>query len=87
MLFAATVCSAQTMLWDGEEAILGSKGGCWDDGNPTVVANPAKDAVNGSDKCLMFTMTSNSLTCCQDTFPRLDKARHARGTSCIADDA
>ena len=59
-IFAATVCSAQTMLWDGEEATIGSKGGWWDDGNPTVVSNPAKDAVNGSDKCLMFTMTSNS---------------------------
>ena len=59
-IFAATVCSAQTVLWDGEEATIGSKGGCWDDGNPTVVSNPAKDAVNGSDKCLMFTMTSNS---------------------------
>ena len=41
------VCSAQTVLWDGEEATIGSKGGCWDDGNPTVVSNPAKDAVNG----------------------------------------
>ena len=59
-VFAATVCSAQTVLWDGEEATIGSKGGCWDDGNPTVVANPAKDAVNGSDKCLMFTMTNDS---------------------------
>ena len=57
---AAMTASAQTVLWDGEEATIGSKGGCWDDGNPTVVANPAKDAVNGSDKCLMFTMTNDS---------------------------
>ena len=57
---AAMTASAQTVLWDGEDAALGSKGGCWDDGNPTVVANPAKDAVNGSDKCLMFSMTSDS---------------------------
>ena len=48
IIVAATVCSAQTVLWDGELQAIGSRGGCWDDGNPTVVSNPAKDAVNGS---------------------------------------
>ena len=44
IIVAATVCSAQTVLWDGELQAIGSRGGCWDDGNPTVVSNPAKDA-------------------------------------------
>lgn len=43
MMTAAMLCSiagfAQTTLWDGENYELGSKGGCWDDGAPTVVEN------------------------------------------------
>lgn len=51
-----------TMLWDGEAYTIGSRGGCWNDGSPSVVANPDKEGVNTSDKCLMFTMTNSSKT-------------------------
>ena len=64
MMTAAMLCSiagfAQTTLWDGEKYELGSKGGCWDDGAPTVVENPNKDGINTSDKCLKFTMSNNN---------------------------
>lgn len=33
-------CFSQTTPWDGEAYDLGSRGGCWDDGTPTMVANP-----------------------------------------------
>jgi hypothetical protein len=51
---------AQTVLWDGESYDEGSRGGCWDDGAPTVVANPDQSGINTSSKCLKFTMTSSS---------------------------
>ncbi len=51
---------AQTVLWDGETYDLGSRGGCWDDGAPTVVTNPDQSGINTSAKCLSFTMTSGS---------------------------
>lgn len=51
---------AQTVLWDGESYELGSRGGCWDDGTPTVVANPDQKGINTSSKCLKFTMNSGS---------------------------
>lgn len=60
MLFAATVCNAQVVLWDGEDKELGSMGGFWDRGNPSVVDNPEKDGINKSAKCLKFTMTNDS---------------------------
>lgn len=59
-LIAAAHCMGQTTLWDGESNELGSKGGCWDDGSPSVVANPDKSGINNSEKCLKFTMTSSS---------------------------
>lgn len=58
MMFSAS-CFAQTTLWDGEEFELGSQGGCWDDGHPTVVENPDRDGINTSEKCLKFTMTND----------------------------
>ena len=63
MLFAATVCNAQVVLWDGEDASITSRneyGGFWDRGNPSVVDNPEKDGINPSDKCLKFTMTGDA---------------------------
>lgn len=51
---------AQTVLWDGESYELGGRGGCWDDGTPTVVDNPDQTGINTSSKCLKFTMTSSS---------------------------
>lgn len=59
MLFAATVCNAQVVLWDGEDKALGSYGGFWDRCNPSVVENPEKDGINTSNKCLKFTMTGD----------------------------
>ena len=59
MLFAATVCNAQVVLWDGEDKALGTMGGFWDRCNPSVVENPEKDGINTSDKCLKFTMTGD----------------------------
>ena len=36
-MFAATVCNAQVVLWDGEGKEVGSDGGFWNRANPTVV--------------------------------------------------
>lgn len=61
-VFFATVCSAQTVLWDGEDEAITSRnanGGWWDRGNPAVVENPEKDGINASAHCLKFTMTGN----------------------------
>lgn len=62
LLSLALTIEAQngTMLWDGESWNIGSRGGCWDDGSPTVVANPDKGGINPSDKCLKFTMTNGN---------------------------
>lgn len=59
---AMTSAMAQTTLWDGENQEIGSRGGCWDDGSPTVVENPEKDGINTSEKCLKFTITNDSRT-------------------------
>lgn len=61
-LAAASVCNAQTVLWDGEDESITSRnefGGWWDRGTPSVVENPEKDGINPSAKCLHFTMTGN----------------------------
>lgn len=61
-MVAATVCNAQTVLWDGEDESITSRndfGGWWDRGNPTLVDNPETDGINPSAKCLKFTMTGN----------------------------
>lgn len=62
LAFAATVCNAQTVLWDGEDESITSRnefGGWWDRGNPSLVDNPETDGINPSAKCLKFTMTGN----------------------------
>ncbi len=61
-LLIATVCSAQIVLWDGEDETITSRNdyaGWWDRGNPSLVDNPEKDGINTSAKCLKFTMTGN----------------------------
>ena len=52
MLFAATVCNAQVVLWDGTDKEVGSNGGFWDRADPTVV-------VDGGNKCLKITTKAN----------------------------
>lgn len=56
------IVTAQTMLWDGESYAIGSQGGCWNDGSPTVVANPETSGINTSAKCLKFTMSNGNKT-------------------------
>lgn len=60
LLASALPVIAQTTIWDGENQTLGSRGGCWDDGTPTVVVNPNRGGINPSAQCLMFTMTNGS---------------------------
>lgn len=59
-LMASATMFAQTTLWDGEKREIGTQGGLWADGSPTVVENPEKGGINNSDKCLKFTMTQDS---------------------------
>lgn len=59
-LMASATMFAQTTLWDGENQEIGTQGGLWKDGSPTVVENPEKDGINTSGKCLKFTMTQGS---------------------------
>lgn len=56
-IMASATSFAQTTLWNGEYKELGSKGDVWDRCNPEVVVNPKKDDVNGSEKCLKFTIS------------------------------
>lgn len=58
-LMASATMFAQTQLWDGENQKVGSQGGFWNDGSPTVVENPEKDGINTSDKCLKFIMSND----------------------------
>ena len=60
----ASSLSAQggIMLWDGESHAIGSNGGCWTDGSPTVAANPSQGGINPSSRCLKFTMTEDNKT-------------------------
>ncbi len=58
-IMASVATFAQTTLWKGEEYKVGEKGGFWNDGNPEVVANPEKDGINNSEKCLKFVMTND----------------------------
>jgi hypothetical protein len=51
-MFAATVCNAQVVLWDGEDKEVGSDGGFWNRADPTVVDD------NGN-KCLKVTLKNN----------------------------
>ena len=59
-LMASATMFGQTVLWNGENQEIGTQGGLWADGSPTVVANPENDGINTSDKCLMFTMKQDS---------------------------
>lgn len=58
-LLASATCFAQTTLWNGEDKEIGTNGDVWDRCNPVVVETPDKDDVNGSDKCLKFTITGD----------------------------
>lgn len=59
-MMASATMFAQTQLWDGEKQEVGTQGGFWDDGSPTVVENPEKDGINTSDKCLKFIMSNGN---------------------------
>ena len=59
-LMASATMFAQTQLWDGEKQEVGTQGGFWADGSPTVVENPEKDGINTSDKCLKFKMSNGN---------------------------
>ena len=52
MLFAATVCNAQVVLWDGTDKEVGSDGGFWVRADATVVEE-------GGNKCLKITTKAN----------------------------
>ena len=58
-IMASAATFAQTTLWNGEDKELGTTTGFWNDGNPEVVANPEKDEINNSEKCLKFVMTQD----------------------------
>lgn len=51
-MFAATVCNAQIVLWDGEDKEVGSDGGFWNRAEPTVVEEDG-------NKCLKITTKDN----------------------------
>jgi len=53
MLFAATVCNAQVVLWDGSDKEAGTDGGFWNRADPTVV-----EEADGN-KCLKVTLKAN----------------------------
>jgi len=76
-LMASATMFAQTVLWNGENYELNSKGDFWDRCNQEVVENPSKDGINTSDKCLKFTITGNEW----------DKGSAAKGITCDAFDS
>ena len=51
-MFAATVCNAQVVLWNGEDKDIDTDGGFWNRADPTVVDD------NGN-KCLKVTLKAN----------------------------
>ena len=53
MLFAATVCNAQVVLWDGTDKEAGSDGGFWNRADPTVVEE------EDGNKIMKFTLKDN----------------------------
>lgn len=60
-IMASAATFAQTTLWNGEDKELGKEAiGFWADGDPEVVANPEKDGINNSEKCLKFVMTQEN---------------------------
>ena len=52
-LFAATLCNAQVILWDGTDKEVGTDGGFWDRATPTVVEE------SDGNKCLKVTLRAN----------------------------
>lgn len=58
-LMVSATMFGQTVLWNGEDYDISSKGDFWDRCNQEVVENPSKDGINTSDKCLKFTITGN----------------------------
>lgn len=76
-MMASATMFGQTVLWNGENYELNSKGDFWDRCNQEVVENPSKDGINTSDKCLKFTITSNEY----------DKCSAAKGLTCDAFDS
>lgn len=76
-LMASATMFGQTVLWNGENYDISSKGDFWDRCNQEVVENPSKDGINTSDKCLKFTITGNEF----------DKCSAAKGLTCDAFDS
>ena len=76
-LMASATMFGQTVLWNGENYDISSKGDFWDRCNQEVVENPSKDGINTSDKCLKFTITGNEW----------DKGSAAKGLTCGAFDS
>ena len=52
IMFAATVCNAQVVLWNGDDKEVGSDGGFWNRADPTVVEEDG-------NKCLKVTLKAN----------------------------
>lgn len=76
-MMASATMFGQTVLWNGENYDLNSKGDFWDRCNQEVVANPSKDGINTSDKCLKFTITGKEW----------DNGSAAKGLTCDAFDS
>ena len=76
-LMASATMFGQTVLWNGEDYDISSKGDFWDRCNQEVVENPTKDGINTSDKCLKFTITGNDF----------EHSSAAKGLTCNAFDS
>ena len=76
-LMASATMFGQTVLWNGEDYDISSKGDFWDRCNQEVVENPTKDGINTSDKCLKFTITGNDF----------EHSSAAKGLTCDAFDS
>ena len=76
-LMASATMFGQTVLWNGENYDINSKGDFWDRCNQEVVENPSKDGINTSDKCLKFTITGNDF----------EHSSAAKGLTCGAFDS
>lgn len=76
-LMASATMFGQTVLWNGEDYDINSKGDFWDRCNQEVVENPSKEGINTSDKCLKFTITGKEW----------DNGSAAKGLTCDAFDS
>ena len=76
-LMASATMFGQTVLWNGEDYDISSKGDFWDRCNQEVVENPSKNGINTSDKCLKFTITGNDF----------EHGSAAKGLTCDAFDS